>query len=179
MFDIGFSELLIIAVVALIVIGPERLPKVARTVGHLLGRLQRYVGDVKSDIEREMRLDEMKKLQAEVENQARGIESQVHNEMRGVEESLAQPVAPLAEMMQTTGQTVNQEVAELSAAVQPDLSALAAPAPVTDAAAVEMAAAVEAPASTTALPAATSPAAAAAPELAAPTPAVTDQSKSA
>jgi len=173
MFDIGFSELLIIAVVALIVIGPERLPKVARTVGHLLGRLQRYVGDVKSDIEREMRLDEMKKLQAEVENQARGIESQVHNEMRGVEESLAQPVAPLAEMMQTTGQTVNQEVAELSAAVQPDLSALAAPAPVTDAAAGGGGAAAPP------RPAATSPAAAAAPELAAPTPAVTDQSKSA
>lgn len=171
MFDVGFSELLIIAVVALIVIGPERLPKVARTVGHLLGRLQRYVGDVKSDIEREMRLDEMKKLQAEVENQARGIESQVHNEMRGVEESLAQPVAPLAEMMQTTGQTVNQELAELSAAAQPDLSALAAP---------ETAATVEAPpASAGVLPATPPPPPAAEPVLATPTPPVTDQSKSA
>lgn len=173
MFDVGFSELLIIAVVALIVIGPERLPKVARTVGHLLGRLQRYVGDVKSDIEREMRLDEMKKLQAEVENQARGIESQVHNEMRGVEESLAQPVAPLAEMMQTTGQMVNQEAAELSAAVQPDLSALAAPTPLPDAVAVEP------PVPASALLAATTPPAAAEPAPAAPTPPVTEQSKSA
>ena len=58
MFDIGFSELLVIAVVALIVIGPERLPKVARTVGHLIGRMQRYVNDVKADISREMELDE-------------------------------------------------------------------------------------------------------------------------
>ena len=60
MFDIGFSELLVIALVALVVIGPERLPRVARTAGHLLGRLQRYVGDVKSDINREMQLDELK-----------------------------------------------------------------------------------------------------------------------
>ena len=50
MFDIGFSELMLIGIVALIVIGPERLPKVARTLGHLLGRAQRYVNDVKSDI---------------------------------------------------------------------------------------------------------------------------------
>ena len=63
MFDIGFSEIVVIAVVALIVIGPERLPKAARTMGHLFGRLQRYVNDVKSDINREMELDELRKLQ--------------------------------------------------------------------------------------------------------------------
>ena len=49
MFDIGFSEIVVIAVVALIVIGPERLPKTARTLGHLFGRLQRYVADVKAE----------------------------------------------------------------------------------------------------------------------------------
>lgn len=54
MFDVGFSELIVIAIVALVVIGPERLPKVARTAGLLLGRLQRYVNDVKADIKREM-----------------------------------------------------------------------------------------------------------------------------
>ena len=54
MFDIGFSELLIIALVALVVIGPERLPRVARTAGHLLGRLQRYGSDGKTDINREI-----------------------------------------------------------------------------------------------------------------------------
>ena len=65
MFDIGFSELLVIAVVALIVIGPERLPKVARTLGHLFGRMQRYVNDVKADISREMELDELQQAAVE------------------------------------------------------------------------------------------------------------------
>ena len=59
MFDFGFSELMVIGVVMLIVVGPERLPKVARTAGHLLGRVQRYVTDVKSDIQREMQLEEL------------------------------------------------------------------------------------------------------------------------
>ena len=62
MFDIGFSELVVIGVVALIVIGPERLPKVARTAGHLLGRFQRYAASVKSDISREMQLEELRKV---------------------------------------------------------------------------------------------------------------------
>lgn len=88
MFDIGFSELLVIAVVALIVIGPERLPKVARTAGHLLGRLQRYVGDVKADINREMQLEELKKLQAEVQESARTLERSVSDEMRAVESAV-------------------------------------------------------------------------------------------
>ena len=61
MFDIGFSELLIIGVVALIVIGPERLPKVARTAGHLYGRMQRYVSSVKADISHEIQLDEIRR----------------------------------------------------------------------------------------------------------------------
>ncbi|MBK7684606.1 MAG: twin-arginine translocase subunit TatB [Rhodocyclaceae bacterium] len=60
MFDVSLSELMIVGIVALIVIGPERLPRVARTMGHLLGRLQRYVGQVKSDINREMQLDDLK-----------------------------------------------------------------------------------------------------------------------
>lgn len=70
MFDLGFSELLIIGVVALIVIGPERLPKVARTVGTWMGRLNRYVADVKGDIDREMRLEELHKLQDEMKASA-------------------------------------------------------------------------------------------------------------
>lgn len=66
MFDIAFSELVVIGVVALLVIGPDKLPKVARTAGHLFGRAQRYVSDVKSDINNELRLEEMKKLQDEI-----------------------------------------------------------------------------------------------------------------
>jgi sec-independent protein translocase protein TatB len=78
MFDIGFSELLVIAVVALIVIGPERLPKVARTAGHMFGRLQRYVNDVKADIQREIELDELKKLRSQFEDAARSVEQSVN-----------------------------------------------------------------------------------------------------
>jgi len=74
MFDIGFSEILVIAVVALIVIGPERLPKVARTLGHLFGRMQRYVSEVKADIDREMKLDEVRKLQEQFREAAKTAE---------------------------------------------------------------------------------------------------------
>lgn len=61
MFDIGFSEIVVIGVVALVVIGPERLPKVARTVGLLIGRMQRYMATVKADISQEIQLDELKR----------------------------------------------------------------------------------------------------------------------
>lgn len=82
MFDIGFSELVVVGVVALIVIGPERLPKVARTAGHLLGRFQRYASSVKSDISREMQLDELRKagegFKASVQSTISEVESQAN-----------------------------------------------------------------------------------------------------
>lgn len=87
MFDIGFSEIVVIAVVALIVIGPEKLPKTARTLGHLFGRLQRYVNDVKADISREMELDELRKLQQEVKSAAREIETSVQTAAHDFETS--------------------------------------------------------------------------------------------
>ena len=77
MFDIGFSEIVVIAVVALVVIGPERLPKTARTLGLLFGRLQRYVNDVKADLRREMELDELRGLQREIQGAAREFEQSV------------------------------------------------------------------------------------------------------
>lgn len=88
MFDIGFSELLIVAIVALIVIGPERLPKVARTAGHLFGRMQRYVNDVKADISREMELDELRKLRSSMEESARSFEQSVEKGLRETEAEL-------------------------------------------------------------------------------------------
>jgi sec-independent protein translocase protein TatB len=88
MFDIGFSELLVIGIVALIVIGPERLPRVARTLGHLFGRMQRYVNDVKADISREMELEELRKLQANVQDAARSFEDSVTREIRETETQL-------------------------------------------------------------------------------------------
>ena len=77
MFDIGFSEIVVIGVVALVVIGPERLPKTARTVGLLFGRLQRYVNDVKADISREMELDELRRLKSEMQGAAQDLEQSV------------------------------------------------------------------------------------------------------
>lgn len=98
MFDISFSEVLVIAAVALIVLGPERLPKVARTLGHLFGRAQRYVDDVKSDIQREIELDELKKWKASVEETGRSIENSVHTELdkfrETVEAGTEAPVMP-------------------------------------------------------------------------------------
>jgi sec-independent protein translocase protein TatB len=92
-FDIGFSELLVIGVVALVVIGPEKLPRVARTVGHLLGRLQRYVADVKSDIQREAELDELRRMRDEVQSAAGEIERSVSGDVAKVEETFSSALA--------------------------------------------------------------------------------------
>lgn len=88
MFDIGFSELLVIGLVALLVLGPERLPRVARTAGLLLGRLQRYVNDVKADIQREMHVAELKRLGQQIETDVRSAESSVEHGLAEVERSI-------------------------------------------------------------------------------------------
>jgi sec-independent protein translocase protein TatB len=88
-FDVGFSELMVIAVVALIVIGPERLPRVARTMGHLFGRLQRYVNDVKADINREIELDELRNFRSTVEDAARGFEGTVNTAVDSVQSEVS------------------------------------------------------------------------------------------
>ncbi|MCX7139216.1 MAG: Sec-independent protein translocase protein TatB [Proteobacteria bacterium] len=112
MFDVGFSEIVVIAVVALIVIGPERLPKVARTLGHLFGRMQRYVNDVKSDISREMELDELRKLQASVQDAAHAIEQTVTKEVSATESQL--------NSIATTAQEAVQPAAEPAVAAGAD-----------------------------------------------------------
>ena len=104
MFDVGFSEMMVIAVVALIVIGPERLPKVARTIGHLVGRMNRYVSDVKADINREMELEELRKFKEQFQDTAQSVEQTIHKELEGARtgldkletEALVSP-APLGE----------------------------------------------------------------------------------
>lgn len=88
MFDLGFSELMVIALVALIVIGPERLPRVARTLGHLAGRLQRYVADVKSDINREVELDELRNMRDSMQNAASDMQSSFNAEVHKTESEL-------------------------------------------------------------------------------------------
>ncbi len=88
MFDVGFSELVIISLIALIVIGPQRLPRVARTLGHLAGRLQRYVADVKADINREVEMEELKKVRDSMQEAATSFESSVQSEMNKTEAEL-------------------------------------------------------------------------------------------
>jgi sec-independent protein translocase protein TatB len=92
MFDIGFTELLVIGVVALIVIGPEKLPRMARTVGHLAGRLQRYVADVKADINREIELDELRKMRDSMQQAASNFETTVQTELHKTETDLNKSV---------------------------------------------------------------------------------------
>jgi sec-independent protein translocase protein TatB len=138
MFDIGFSELALIAVVALIVLGPDRLPKAARTMGHLFGRLQRYVNDVKADISREMELDELKKLQQQVQGAAREIETSMTSAVRDFE---------------TGARDVGKELSEVGAAAAEaaTLPPLAEP-PAAPPAAASPPAAPEAPARQASLP---------------------------
>jgi len=94
---IDFWEFVVIGVVALVVLGPERLPRVARTAGHLLGRFQRYVADVKAEINREMELAELKKLQSSVEDAARSIESTVRNEMHDAQKEFREAETALSQ----------------------------------------------------------------------------------
>lgn len=78
MFDISFSELLLIGVVALVILGPERLPRVARTVGHMFGRAQRYMNDVKSDIQREIDIEEISSIKKQMEDASSSIKQSVN-----------------------------------------------------------------------------------------------------
>ncbi len=82
MIDFGFDKIALIGAVALIVIGPERLPRVARTVGHLLGKAQRYVADVKAEVNRSIELEELKKMKSTFEDAARNVEQTVNTEIR-------------------------------------------------------------------------------------------------
>jgi sec-independent protein translocase protein TatB len=82
MIDLGFDKLALIGAVALIVIGPEKLPRVARTVGTLLGKAQRYVADVKAEVNRSIELEDLKKMKTEFEDAARNVEKTVSSEMQ-------------------------------------------------------------------------------------------------
>jgi sec-independent protein translocase protein TatB len=94
MFDVGFSELLVIGVVALVVLGPERLPRVARMAGHILGRMRRYVNEVKAEIDREVALSDLKKLQSEVMDSARELEQDLRAGMRQMEQGFLLDAVP-------------------------------------------------------------------------------------
>lgn len=120
MFDIGFSELVLIAIVGLVVFGPEELPRVARTAGHLLGRLRRYVADVKSDISREMEASEMKSLVSDVQESARAFQSSINEQAAAFRAEFSE-VASLPEQAKT------ELEASLAAETFADTAATASP----------------------------------------------------
>lgn len=108
MIDLGISKLALIGAVALIVIGPEKLPRVARTIGALLGKAQRYVADVKAEVNRSMDLEELRKMKDSVENAARDVESSVRDTTQDFEKSWSDDTggldldAPLSEPVADT-----------------------------------------------------------------------------
>lgn len=95
MIDLGISKMALIGAVALIVIGPEKLPRVARTVGTLLGKARRYVADVKDEVNRSMDLDELRKMKETVETAARDVQSSVQTTASDFEKSWAETTASL------------------------------------------------------------------------------------
>jgi len=95
MIDIGLSKMALIGAVALIVIGPEKLPRVARTVGTLLGKAQRYVADVKAEVNRSMELDELRKMKDSVESAARDVEHSIHTSASDLQKDWDQTVADI------------------------------------------------------------------------------------
>ena len=96
MLDLGLSKMALIGAVALIVIGPEKLPRVARTVGTLLGKAQRYVADVKAEVNRSMDLEELKKMKDTVESAAREVEQSVQTTASNFEKDWAETTAGLS-----------------------------------------------------------------------------------
>jgi sec-independent protein translocase protein TatB len=86
--DLGISKMALIGAVALVVIGPEKLPRVARTVGTLLGKAQRYVNDVKAEVNRSMELDELRKMKDTVESAARDVEQNIRDNASDIERQL-------------------------------------------------------------------------------------------
>lgn len=97
MIDIGVAKIALIGAIALIVIGPEKLPRLARTIGTMLGKAQRYVADVKQEVSRSMELDELKKMKETVEGAARDVQNSIQTNASDFEKSWSE----------TTGDTIN------------------------------------------------------------------------
>jgi sec-independent protein translocase protein TatB len=102
MIEFGFDKLALIGAVALIVIGPEKLPKVARTIGHLVGKAQRYVADVRSEVNRSIELDELKKMKTQFEDAARDVESSVQQQVNDASSSFEKDWASIGSSLDGT-----------------------------------------------------------------------------
>lgn len=128
MFDVSFSELMLIGVIALIVIGPERLPKVARTVGHLLGRAQRYVNDVKSDIQREIDLKEIGDIKGQMEDAARSVKASMDETQASISQPLDEAKRALQDAQNLVSPTPAPTPVPAPAAIETPAAPAAAPA---------------------------------------------------
>jgi sec-independent protein translocase protein TatB len=109
--DLGLEKMIVIGAVALIVIGPEKMPRVARTVGTLLGKAQRYVNDVKAEVNRSMELEELRKMKETVESAARDVESSVSSAAREVQSSVSGAAADFDKQWQDAGGTALPDLA--------------------------------------------------------------------
>ena len=116
MFDFGFSEMLIIGVVALVVLGPERLPTVARTAGEWVGKAQRFVAQVKSDIDREASLSELKKIQDE----AKAIANDMKSSVEAAASDIEKDVNAVANDVKTAGDSIESAVEDAVAEAKPE-----------------------------------------------------------
>jgi sec-independent protein translocase protein TatB len=121
MFDFGFSKLLLIGIVALVVIGPERLPRVARTLGALYGRLQRYVTQVKADINREIDIAELSKVKTEFESAARSFQADVEAKVADAEHEIREAQTSLERAIDTSAQAANEPSAPAAHEASPQL----------------------------------------------------------
>ena len=121
MFDVGFSEMIVIGVVALVVLGPERLPKVARTLGVLFGRMQRYVAQVKSDINREIEAAELGNVKSEFENAARSFQSDIQSKADEVEREMRDATAQIERSVSAAEEAAAAPAAEAPPAPSPQL----------------------------------------------------------
>jgi sec-independent protein translocase protein TatB len=122
MFDIGFTELIVIGVVALIVIGPERLPKVARTAGHLYGRLQRYVSTVRSDISREIQLDELRRAGQSFKDSVESVASDVQQQATVVDDYLRSETDTISKEVRAIAATDGDHAGPPTVTRQPEVS---------------------------------------------------------
>jgi sec-independent protein translocase protein TatB len=121
MFDFGFSKLLLLGIVALVVIGPERLPRVARTLGHLYGRLQRYVTQVKADIHREMEAADLGKMKTEFESAARSFQSTVESHAHDIEQQVNETQRSIERSLDVSAPAANEPAAPPAPGASPQL----------------------------------------------------------
>lgn len=130
MFDFSFAELLVIGVVALVVIGPERMPKVARAAGLLFGRAQRYVTEIKADINNQLKLDELRKIEADLRAKASTAEHVIIEETQHVEQEFrdaAELVTPVATPLVLEGDAAAEKPGEPQPLPSAEIPAVASP----------------------------------------------------